>query len=184
MYIENSILATVRALQRQLPSASRDVAEHIGQQLVQRIAAHTPVAKRVDEQTGEEIGQSGRLKRAWRRGTCTHTARGYTVPVINDCYYARWVNDGTRPHIIEPRADRRSAAGAGGRTVALRFWSHGELMFRRRVKHPGTRGHHMVQKGAADVEREWLAGAEQRYEVAIRIAERQGVAHAARREAP
>lgn len=52
------------------------------------------------------------------------------------------LNDGTRPHRIEPRGGAAAAAfGAGavlGRKKALKFQMNGKTMFRRAVNHPGT----------------------------------------------
>lgn len=43
--------------------------------------------------------------------------------------HARWVHDGTRPHMIRPRRAR-----------ALRFEVGGRIVFAQRVNHPGYKG--------------------------------------------
>lgn len=44
-----------------------------------------------------------------------------------DTDYARFVSEGTRPHVIRPRSAR-----------ALRFTSGGRVVYARKVNHPGT----------------------------------------------
>jgi hypothetical protein len=53
--------------------------------------------------------------------------------------YARWVHDGTRPHVIVPRRARVLRFEVGGRTV-----------FARRVNHPGYRGNPFLQSSVRD----------------------------------
>lgn len=52
--------------------------------------------------------------------------------------YAPHVEEGTRPHVIRPRKKR-----------ALRFPAGGREVFARQVQHPGTKGVHMLKRGAA-----------------------------------
>jgi len=56
------------------------------------------------------------------------TSRGAVVRIQNAVKYARYVEDGTKPHEIVAR-----------RAKALRFQTSGGIIFRRRVRHPGTR---------------------------------------------
>lgn len=169
--LNSSMSATVSALKRTLPAATKDATEQIGDMLRDRIAYHTPVGKRFDPGTGEEQGESGHLKKEWKRGSVRKSGPGeYTVDVTNDVSYAPYVERGTKAHVIEAKAG-----------MALRFWSRGELMFRRSVKHPAVMGRFMMTKGAADVEREWEERVKARFAVAFREAERDGQAGAERR---
>ena len=69
--------------------------------------------------------------------------RGFTgkkpyVEVIaggRNVQYARFENDGTRPHIIKAR-----------RKKALRFVQGGQIRFAKQVHHPGTRGSHFLDR--------------------------------------
>lgn len=54
--------------------------------------------------------------------------------------HAKWVHDGTRPHLITARRARVLAFQADGRTV-----------FARQVRHPGTRPNPFMRR-AADIE--------------------------------
>lgn len=77
----------------------------------------------------------------------TYTLRGsikdqgltkdFTARVVADAGYAYWVENGTRPHVIEPH-----------RKKVLRFEKGGEIFFRRRVFHPGTAPRPFMQEGA------------------------------------
>ena len=49
--------------------------------------------------------------------------------------YARFENDGTRPHIIKAR-----------RKKSLRFVQNGQIRFAQQVHHPGTRGSHFLDR--------------------------------------
>jgi hypothetical protein len=71
---------------------------------------------------------TGRLRASIRvEARRTLTLRSvYTIG--SDVFYAPFVNDGTRPHIIRPR-----------RGQALRFRVGGQVVFARVVHHPGTR---------------------------------------------
>jgi len=68
--------------------------------------------------------RTGRLVRSiiMRRRGPIHYVIGTPVE------YAPYIEFGTRPHIIEPR-----------RAKALRFIVHHEIVFARRVQHPGTK---------------------------------------------
>jgi hypothetical protein len=61
-----------------------------------------------------------------------------SVQVVADTPYAKFVEDGTRAHPIEAR-----------RAKVLRYYQNGRLMFRKRVRHPGTRPY-LYLKGALD----------------------------------
>ena len=166
-----SLVSTLKALRQELPETLLKEANEIGDMLRDRVAFHTPVAKRIEPDTGRPLGESGHLKRSWRKVPAKREGEDrYSTGVETKVDYATYVNDGTRAHIIEPKAERR----AHNRQAALRFWSNGELLFRRRVHHPGTRGRFMVQRGAMDVEREYPQRAEARFRILARQVEMRG----------
>jgi len=68
-----------------------------------------------------DTGEMRRQTRVFPRGP-----GALEVVVATD--YASFVRDGTNPHVIEARPPRR----------ALRFEVGGQVVFRRRVNHPGT----------------------------------------------
>lgn len=61
------------------------------------------------------------------------TPRGLQGIIWCDHPKVRFVLDGTRPHIIVPR-----------RAKALRFIVGGDVVFTRRVRHPGTRANNFL----------------------------------------
>jgi hypothetical protein len=65
------------------------------------------------------------------------------VGVGGEAPYGRFVNDGTAPHVIEAT-----------RAKALRFVMNGNVMFRKKVNHPGIRARHFMEQGL-------ITGAEQ-----------------------
>ena len=90
---------------------------------------------------------------------------------VNNILYARWVEEGTRPHIIEARNGRALAFQPGA--AAFRIGSRrpqyriqrgrragkligrrgpGTMIIVRRVRHPGTQGAHMFRDGAQAAE--------------------------------
>jgi len=103
------------ALSRTIRDASRRELEAASRQAVNRAKILAPV-------------DTGRLRASIRvEARRTLTLRSvYTIG--SDVFYAPFVNDGTRPHIIRPR-----------RGQALRFRVGGQVVFARVVHHPGTR---------------------------------------------
>ena len=65
--------------------------------------------------------------------------------------YARYVNDGTRPHIIEPKGIGLFHAGQQLTKGAALYWEGADHPVRR-VHHPGIKGQHFVEKSISDVE--------------------------------
>jgi hypothetical protein len=59
-----------------------------------------------------------------------------------------YVLNGTRPHVITPRREFSSRRGKNGRRrrAVLRFEVGGEVLYRRRVFHPGTRANPFLQR--------------------------------------
>lgn len=63
------------------------------------------------------------------------------MTIGTDVFYAAYVNDGTRPHVIRPK--RR-----GGR---LRFNVGGRVVYARVVNHPGTRARPFLDRALREV---------------------------------
>lgn len=102
-------------LNRQIRGASRTELETAARQVMNRAKVLVPV-------------DTGRLRASIRiESRRTLTLRSvYTIG--SDVEYAKYVNDGTRPHIIRPR-----------RAKALRFRVGGRIVYASVVHHPGTK---------------------------------------------
>lgn len=61
-----------------------------------------------------------------------------------------FIDKGTKPHRIEPKRFSGSKRGGPGRTSTLAFPYHGQTVYARRVKHPGSRKHPFIAKAARD----------------------------------
>lgn len=59
--------------------------------------------------------------------------------VFNNTKYAEAVEQGTAPHVIEPRTKKALKFRVGGRVVIVK-----------KVHHPGTRGTHFMKRGLHD----------------------------------
>lgn len=130
-------------------------------ELVRRLDKHglQAAAKRSLRRAGTRIERevkrrtpvrTGHLRGSW----ATRTRNGgWAVIVGTDKLYARFVEEGTRPHEIRPRTKKvlawpiagRSAAGLGRGPQGTRK-GKGALAFARVVKHPGTKGVHMAKR--------------------------------------
>lgn len=103
------------ALSRTIRGASRRELETAARQVLNRAKVLAPV-------------DTGRLRASIRiEARRTATLRSKFV-IGSDVFYAPYVNDGTRPHIIRPRTKQ-----------ALRFRVGGRTVFAKVVHHPGTR---------------------------------------------
>lgn len=79
-----------------------------------------------------------------------------TALTVASAHYAPYVEEGTRPHDITPKAKKAlawAATGAGARLSgrprsATRRGAFGGMIVRRRVHHPGTRAHPFMVPGA------------------------------------
>jgi hypothetical protein len=135
--------------------------ERVGEQLLERAQAHTPIAKpppgvAVAEWERARGGRKpGTLRRSWQVGRVTLEADGttYTVPVFTLDRIAPHVEWPTVPHIIVPRNPRGW----------LRFWDrYGKTIYAQIVHHPGTHGSYMLTTALAEIALEWQAiGAEE-----------------------
>ena len=83
-------------------------------------------------------GKTGLLKRSFRK--IAHvTPRGVRFVLSNEADYAWAVHEGTRAHVIRPRAN-------GG---VLAFEVSGRTVFARYVQHPGTKGNPFFRRALA-----------------------------------
>lgn len=139
--------------------AQRRTTGRVGDLLLERTRAHTPVAKPPPGAAAEWLEARkrapGTLKDSWLVGEVTVKADGttYTVPVYTLDPIAPHVEWPTMPHLILPRRP-------GG---WLRFWDRfGGVVFARLVHHPGTHGSFMLTTALAEIALEWQAiGAEE-----------------------
>jgi hypothetical protein len=70
--------------------------------------------------------RTGHLKRS---GFWELQGDGLTAEIGYTAKYARWLHEGTRPYLIEPKTAK-----------ALRFKVGKQVVFAKRVRHPGLRG--------------------------------------------
>ena len=83
--------------------------------------------------------QTGNLGRTIRVGTVSDTNATVLAGGTAQVGYAMYVEQGTRPHVIEARRAKVLAWG-GGRTLSGRLRKGSRATnFARRVKHPGTK---------------------------------------------
>jgi len=96
--------------------------------------------------------KTGNLGRSIHEAEITDT----TARVVASANYARWLEEGTRPHEITPNAKkalRWAASGAGRRlsgtpTKAAQAGGSGGLVFATKVHHPGTKPYPYMVPGA------------------------------------
>lgn len=104
------------ALNRSIRGASRRELDATSRQVVNRAKILAPV-------------DTGRLRASIR----VESRRLFTLRSVytigSDVFYAPYVNDGTRPHVIRPKSP-------GG---TLRFRMGGRIVYAKYVNHPGTR---------------------------------------------
>lgn len=117
------------AARRDTRRAARRVAEDAGAAMTRAARAHTP-------------RDTGRTAEQWETLPVRKIVGGYESGTANPSYIARFLEDGVDAHDLKPRGERGSEALStpeGPRAGA---------------RHPGTRGHHMTAKAAAEVEAE------------------------------
>jgi hypothetical protein len=141
--VQTGLSAELGRIQRGIPSFMRRETRYVSQLATREIAQRTPIGKKVDQETGEDRGTSGKLRRGWRPISPRQEGNTYTGGSYNDVDYTRYVEDGTREHIIRAHG------------IALHFWSKGEEFFRRQVHHPGTRGVFMAERGLKEADRQY-----------------------------
>lgn len=137
-----------------IEAASRRIVERVGGDLNRRVTLHTPVASPVNPEAAAQwlsmrnFRYPGELKRSWKVGevVLVNGARRMQIDVWTEDPIAPYVEWDTRPHLIVPRDP----------TGVLAFFDKiGNLVFARRVNHPGTRGAHMMATALAEVALSW-----------------------------
>lgn len=144
---------------------TRRTAERAQDLLLRTVRKFTPVDHRSDE---ERKGlPKGALKDSWEKGPIEYRADGrVVVTVFTRRLEAPHVEYPTRPHLIEPKANRGAASVISTRgprgdsssstpEPALRFYNDGQVVFAKAVMHPGTQGSFMMHRAVEVVEREW-----------------------------
>ena len=134
------------SLQRRIAAIKGPV---LGKDIMTTLAMATVREAKVFEAPHRKTGNLGRTIHA---GTITETS----AEVVASANYARWLEEGTRPHLITPNAKkalRWAATGAGRRlsgtpTKAAQTGSNGGVVFARSVHHPGTRPYPYMKPGA------------------------------------
>lgn len=133
--------------------AARRTAERVGDDLLERTKAHTPIAKPpaasvATEWLAARKRTPGTLRESWRVGRVTVIEAGHTyaIDVYTHDEIAPFVEWPTMPHIIVPRK-------AGGR---LRFWNKlGATVYATIVHHTGTKGSYMLATALMEVAASW-----------------------------
>ena len=96
-------------------------------------------------------------RRTGNLGRTIHVAQTTptSVEVVASASYARPVEFGSRPHEITPRAKKalRFAASASGRRLTGSPRKGAQVVFAKRVHHPGTRPHPYLVPGAKEAVR-------------------------------
>lgn len=148
--VRGSLAADIRALRRKLPGHFADQADKASELIRDEVRDRTPVGTRIDQRTGAVLGPSGALRRSVRPLPTVRVAHDtWVCGAYSTKSYVEHVEYGTRAHIIEGN-------------LYLRFWSNGNMVIRRRVNHPGMRGHHMFALGLAEAAAKWPVGADTR----------------------
>jgi len=115
-------------LRRAIRGASMSELRTVGPQVVNRAKVLAPVdTGRLRASIGPPV-----YSRTW-------TLRPQ-VTVAADVSYAKYVHDGTRPHIIRPRTAQ-----------ALRFRVGNQIVYAKIVHHPGTRARPFLDRAIAQV---------------------------------
>ena len=114
-------------LNRQMTNASRAELREASRQVVNRAKVLAPV-------------RTGRLRSSIRAEPPRIFSLRGSVTVGSDLEYAAMVNDGTRPHVIRPRAKQVLRFQVGGRTV-----------FAKVVNHPGTKPNPFLDRALREV---------------------------------
>lgn len=78
-----------------------------------------------------------------KRATSHQIIDNTSAYITNDHHAAVWLDEGTKPHVIEAKNAK-----------ALRFEIGGQVLFRKRVNHPGTKPTHFWTNGVESGVRE------------------------------
>lgn len=97
------------------------------------------------------VGKTGRL----RANTRIAYVNDEEARIINDSPVAKFVHDGTKPHVILPKfISRNLARSEGGGSDVLMFQKDGRWWVARKVRHPGYKGNPFFKLGASDAQAE------------------------------
>lgn len=91
------------------------------------------------EYCAEQISEYAPVRTGLLAGSVKIEKRELYAVVGPTAYYAPFVEFGTKPHMIYPRRAR-----------ALRFEVGGEVVFAKRVSHPGTQAQEFVKQAVKD----------------------------------
>jgi len=116
------------ALNRTIRGASRNELEIAAREVMNRAKVLVPV-------------DTGRLRASIRIEQRRNLALRSRYTIGSNVYYAPFVNDGTRPHIIKPKRP-------GG---SLRFVIGGRVVYAKVVHHPGTRARPFLDRALREV---------------------------------
>lgn len=125
-----------------------------------QVRKRTPIGRRIDPNTGNDLGPSGRLRNSVSgiRPRPTRPGHSYTTGAHSERREAGLVERGSPPHPIAAR-----------RAKTLRFWlGPGNIAFRKKVAHPGFDGYHMFSEGIAAALAEEMKGANTRLQLVLR----------------
>lgn len=134
----------------------------VGDDLKERVARHTPVAKPPAGAAAAEWEEArhrapGTLRESWKVGEVTVTYDGarMTIEVWTEDPVAPHVEWDTMPHLIVPKDQLKGM---------LRFWdADGAKVYAHVVHHPGTRGVHMMATALVEVAATWFGIASEEF---------------------
>jgi hypothetical protein len=162
MSVNDGVTEYFTRLRRELPAFHYAEARRFTRMLTQNIAERTPIGRKIDPRTGEDLGPSGNARRGWRQRPVRREGDVYIAGSYNRVSYAGDLNYGTRWHYIVPK-----------RAHVLRFFPAPPAhAFARRVRHPGTTGAFMMERGVRETERVYASEAEMRLRIFLERAER------------
>lgn len=128
--------SSIHRFQARLNEAPRIVLEE-GRKFVDRalVIAHEEVYQRFPVDEGRT--RQGLVRRLEHVGSLEVIGSLQALPVPGrPPELAKWLEEGTRPHVIRPREAK-----------ALRFVQGGQLRFAKKVQHPGTRPYRFFRDG-------------------------------------
>ena len=117
--------------------AMRAKLQRIGDVLTRQALADT--ALELEQYIGDEASKHHKTGALWRSVYKAQTPSGWFIGHDQQhAPHARFVIEGTRPHLITPKNKK-----------ALRWPSGGKFIFAKEVKHPGYKGDNYLQRAAA-----------------------------------
>ena len=126
-----------------------------------RAVNRAAAAARDEAKRGRFKDRTGRLRAQIRTDSAVSTAAEAYTYVVSGAGHSRFVEYGTQPHVIRPKAghgfigpisagqSRRKATDIGTHRVALRWYVGGKPVFARYVRHPGSAPYPFMRPAAA-----------------------------------